>query len=210
MNRALIVVDVQNDFCEGGSMGVAGGAEVALRIGELLHRWSQTDPAHRDYSHVVATRDHHIDPGPHFGDPPDFTDSWPAHCVAGTDGAAFHANLDPQPFDAVFDKGSYQAAYSGFEGTNRDGQGLTEWLVAHEVAAVDVVGIATDHCVRATALDAVAAGLDTRVLLGLTAGVARPTTAQALRQMRGAGVTLQGHPLGMDELEEDARADSAP
>jgi nicotinamidase/pyrazinamidase len=200
MNRALIVVDVQNDFCEGGSMGVAGGAEVALRIGELLHRWSQADPQERGYSHVVATRDHHVDPGPHFGDPPDFVDSWPAHCVAGTDGAAFHANLDPQPFDAVFDKGAHQAAYSGFEGTDRDGRGLAEWLAAHEVGAVDVVGIATDHCVRATAVDAAAAGFDTRVLLGLTAGVARPTTAQALEQMRDAGVDLDGHPLGMDHL----------
>lgn len=200
MRRALIVVDVQNDFCEGGSMGVPGGAEVALRIGELLHRWSQEDPRNRRYSHVVATRDHHVDPGPHFGDPPDFVDSWPVHCVAGTDGAAFHANLDPQPFDAVFDKGAYEAAYSGFEGTDRDGRGLAEWLAAHEVGAVDVVGIATDHCVRATALDAAAAGLDTRVLLGLTAGVARPTTAQALEQLRAAGVELDGHPLGMDDV----------
>lgn len=200
MNRALIVVDVQNDFCEGGSMGVAGGAEVALRIGELLHRWFDADERSRKYRYVVATRDHHVDPGPHFGDPPDFVDSWPAHCVAGTDGAAFHANLDPQPFDAVFDKGSHEAAYSGFEGTDRDGQGLAEWLAAHEVSAVDVVGLTTDHCVRATSLDAVAAGLDTRVLLGLTAGVARPTTAQALEQMRKAGVDLDGHPLGMDNL----------
>ena len=119
MTRALIVVDVQNDFCEGGSMGVAGGAEVALRIGELLHRWAQADPPDRVYSHVVATRDHHVDPGAHFSAEPDFVDSWPRHSVAGTDGAAFHSNLDPQPFDAVFDKGEYEAAYSGFEGADQ-------------------------------------------------------------------------------------------
>lgn len=196
MSRALVVVDVQNDFCEGGSLAVAGGAEVALRIGEVLHRWHESDPGTRDYSHVVATRDHHIDPGGHFAEHPDFVDSWPAHCVAGTDGAAFHANLDPQPFDAIFDKGAYQAAYSGFEGTDRDGRGLADWLREHGVDAVDVVGLATDHCVRATALDAVAAGFETRVLLDLTAGVAEATTASALGEMRAAGADLVGMPHG--------------
>ncbi len=196
MSRALVVVDVQNDFCEGGSMGVPGGAEVALRIGELLHRWQQSD--RDDYGHVVATRDHHVDPGDHFAEQPDFVDSWPAHCVAGTDGAAFHANLDPQPFDAVFDKGDYEAAYSGFEGTDRDGRSLAVWLRSHGITAVDVVGLATDHCVRATALDAAAAGFDTRVWLDLTAGVAEPTTVAAIDAMRKAGVELVGHPHGMD------------
>lgn len=196
MSRALVVVDVQNDFCEGGSMGVPGGAEVALRIGELLHRWQQSD--RDDYGHVVATRDHHVDPGDHFAEQPDFVDSWPAHCVAGTDGAAFHANLDPQPFDAVFDKGDYEAAYSGFEGTDRDGRSLADWLRSHGITAVDVVGLATDHCVRATALDAAAAGFDTRVWLDLTAGVAGPTTVAAIDAMRKAGVELVGHPHGMD------------
>lgn len=196
MSRALVVVDVQNDFCEGGSMGVPGGAEVALRIGELLHRWQQSD--RDDYGHVVATRDHHVDPGDHFAEQPDFVDSWPAHCVAGTDGAAFHANLDPQPFDAVFDKGDYEAAYSGFEGTDRDGRSLADWLRSHGITAVDVVGLATDHCVRATALDAAAAGFDTRVWLDLTAGVAEPTTVAAIDAMRKAGVELVGHPHGMD------------
>ena len=196
MTRALIVVDVQNDFCEGGSLGVAGGSEVALRIGELLHRWSQADAADRRYSHVVATRDHHVDPGDHFGDPPDFVDSWPAHCVVGTDGAAFHPNLDPQPFDAVFDKGAHNAAYSGFEGSDRDGVSLADWLRRHGVDAVDVVGIATDHCVRATVLDAVREGFDTRVRLDLTAGVAPGTTDAAMRDMQDAGAELLGRPVG--------------
>ena len=196
MTRALIVVDVQNDFCEGGSLAVDGGAEVALRIGELLHRWSGgTAPGHR-YSHVVATRDHHVDPGDHFGDPPDFVDSWPAHCVVGTDGAAFHPNLDPQPFDAVFDKGAHNAAYSGFEGSDRDGVSLAAWLRRHGVDAVDIVGIATDHCVRATVLDAVREGFDTRVRLDLTAGVAPDTTDRAVRQMKDAGADLVGRPAG--------------
>jgi nicotinamidase/pyrazinamidase len=195
MKRALIVVDVQNDFCEGGSLAVAGGADVAFGIAEVLKRWSEADPWDRPYDYVVATRDHHIDPGDHFSDSPDFVDSWPRHCVAGTDGVAFHPNLDPQPFDAVFDKGEYQAAYSGFEGTSHDGVGLADWLRRHEVGTVDVVGIATDHCVRATALDAARAGLRTTVLLDLTAGVAAATTMAALDELRGAGVRLEGEPI---------------
>ncbi|SDS25896.1 isochorismatase family protein [Jiangella sp. DSM 45060] len=195
MKRALIVVDVQNDFCEGGSLAVAGGADVAFGIAEVLKRWTDADPWDRRYDYVVATRDHHIDPGGHFSENPDFVDSWPPHCVAGTDGVAFHPNLDPQPFDAVFDKGEYAAAYSGFEGKTHDGAGLADWLRAHEVGTVEVVGIATDHCVRATALDAAHAGLDTTVLLGLTAGVAAGTTAAALDALRSAGVRLEGAPI---------------
>lgn len=195
MKRALIVVDVQNDFCEGGSLAVAGGADVAFGIAEVLKRWTDADPWDRRYDYVVATRDHHIDPGGHFSENPDFVDSWPPHCVAGTDGVAFHPNLDPQPFDAVFDKGEYAAAYSGFEGKTHDGAGLADWLRAHEVGTVEVVGIATDHCVRATALDAAHAGLDTTVLLGLTAGVAAGTTAAALDALRSAGVRLEGTPI---------------
>ena len=190
MTRALIVVDVQNDFCEGGSLPVAGGAAVALRIGELVHAWSQADPEDRRYDYVVATRDHHIDPGGHFSSDPDFVDSWPPHCVAGTDGAAFHANLDPQPFDAVFDKGEQEAAYSGFEGRDRDGRGLARWLREHDVDSVDIAGLATDYCVRATSLDAVREGFATRVLIDLTAGVAPQTTQTAIEEMRRAGAEL--------------------
>jgi nicotinamidase/pyrazinamidase len=190
MRRALIVVDVQNDFCEGGSLAVPGGAEVAFRIGELLHHWSHQDPKAPDYAVAVATRDHHIDPGDHFSHDPDFVDSWPPHCVVGSDGEAFHPNLDPQPFDAVFLKGEHQAAYSGFEGRTAEGDGLAEWLRKHEITDVDVCGIATDHCVRATALDAVANGFSTRVLQRLCAGVAPGTSAKAVAQMQQAGVTV--------------------
>ena len=190
MARALIVVDVQNDFCEGGSLAVDGGAEVAFRIGELLHHWAHKDPKAPDYQLVVATRDHHVDPGDHFSDEPDFDRSWPAHCVVGTDGEAFHPNLDPQPFDAVFLKGEHAAAYSGFEGRTNDGSTLTDWLRRHDVTDVDVCGIATDYCVRATALDAVRDGFATRLLESLCAGVAPTSTASALSEMRHAGVRV--------------------
>ena len=191
MARALIVVDVQNDFCEGGSLAVPGGADVAFRIGELLHKWYDAEPEDRQYAYVVATRDHHIDPGDHFSDHPDYEDSWPRHCVAGTDGVSFHPNLDPQPFDAIFDKGEYAAAYSGFEGKSHEGgRDLADWLRDKGVSDVDVCGIATDYCVRATALDSRQAGFGTTVLTKLTAGVAPGSTEQALHDLRAAGVTL--------------------
>ncbi len=190
MSRALIVVDVQNDFCEGGSLAVTGGADVAFRIGLLLHEWQDAEPEERTYAHVVATRDHHVDPGSHFSANPDFDQSWPRHCVVGTDGVSFHPNLDPQPFDAIFDKGEYAAAYSGFEGKNHNGTGLADWLREHEVSGVDVCGIATDYCVRATALDAAKAGFDTTVLTDLTAGVAPATTQEALTELANAGVRV--------------------
>jgi len=187
MTRALIIVDVQNDFCEGGSLAVTGGAAVATAITELARS--------AGYDHVVATRDHHVDPGAHFAGEPDFVDSWPAHCVVGTAGVDLHPNLDHGPIEGVFDKGEYAAAYSGFEGVAADGRRLAEWLQSAGVDRVDVVGIATDHCVRATALDAVAAGYATTVLLGHTAGVAGATTERALVEMRAAGVHLVGTPV---------------
>jgi nicotinamidase/pyrazinamidase len=190
MKRALIVVDVQNDFCEGGSLAVHGGAEVAFRIGQLLHHWSNQDPKAPDYDLAVATRDHHVDPGDHFSDRPDFDTSRPAHCVVGTDGEAFHPNLDPQPFDAVFLKGENAAAYSGFEGRSGDGTTLADWLREHDVTDVDVCGIATDYCVRATALDAVENGFDTRLLPSLCAGVAPASTYSAIQEMERAGVRV--------------------
>ena len=191
MKRALIVVDVQNDFCEGGSLAVAGGADVAFRIGRLLHAWQDAEPRDKQYAYVVATRDHHIDPGDHFSREPDFEHSWPRHCVVGTDGEAFHPNLDPQPFDAVFLKGEYAAAYSGFEGKDPSGTGLADWLRRHDVTDVEVCGIATDYCVRATALDAAREGFETTVLEGLCAGVAPETTSAALDEMAAAGISLR-------------------
>ena len=138
----------------------------------------------------MATRDHHIDPGDHFSKDPDFVHSWPAHCVVGTDGEAFHPNLDPQPFDAVFLKGEHAAAYSGFEGVCADGTGLADWLRSHGITHVDVCGIATDYCVRATALDAVRAGFETTLLESMCAGVAPESTRAAVAEMTDAGVRI--------------------
>ena len=188
MTRALIVVDVQNDFCEGGSLPISGGADVAFRINGLIHAWHEAEPHSREYAVVVATRDHHIDPGHHFSDDPDYIDSWPPHCVVGTDGAAFHPNLDPQPFDAVFLKGEHEPAYSGFEGVLSDGTDLTTWLRAHDVDEVDICGLATDYCVRLSALDATKAGFGTRVLTDYIAGVAPETSDAALKEIAAAGV----------------------
>ncbi|MEZ5150496.1 isochorismatase family protein [Rhodococcus zopfii] len=186
MTRALIVVDVQNDFCEGGALAVAGGAAVATDLSRYLADTTGL------YAHVVATRDHHIDPGDHFSDEPDFVDSWPPHCRVGTPGAEFHPALDLSRVEAVFSKGAFEAAYSGFEGTGEAGESLTDWLRERAVTAVDVVGIATDHCVRATTLDAVEAGFATRVLLRYTAGVSDVTVEAALTRLREAGVELVG------------------
>jgi nicotinamidase/pyrazinamidase len=187
--RALIIVDVQNDFCEGGSLAVIGGAAVARAISQHL-------AAGYDYGHIVATRDFHIDPGAHFSDHPDYAASWPPHCVAGTSGADFHPNLDTGPVEAVFAKGAHAAAYSGFEGADEAGTPLADWLHERGVDKVDVVGIATDYCVRATAADAAKAGFATRVLLSLTAGVALESTAKAIEDLRAAGVELTGTPAG--------------
>jgi nicotinamidase/pyrazinamidase len=181
--RALIIVDVQNDFCEGGSLGVTGGAAAAGAINDYLS-------ASNDYRYAVATQDFHIDPGAHFSNRPDYSSSWPPHCLAGSAGAEFHPSLEPGRIHAVFRKGAYAAAYSGFEGVDDTGTSLADWLRRHDVDQVDVVGLATDHCVRNTAEDAVREGLTTRVLLDLTAGVAEESTAAAIDAMRTAGVAL--------------------
>jgi nicotinamidase/pyrazinamidase len=181
--RALLIVDVQNDFCEGGSLEVVGGQSVAHAISEFLE-------TPRGYHHIVATKDFHIDPGDHFSDNPDFAASWPRHCVVGTHGADFHRDFDHSRVEAVFTKGRFEAAYSGFEGTDEAGTSLGDWLRQRDVDEVDIAGIATDYCVLATATDAAAAGFTTRVLLDLTAGVAPATTANAIDEMRAAGVAV--------------------
>ena len=209
MTRALIIVDVQNDFCEGGSLAVAGGAAVAAGVSAALTGSPDGSSvggagvggagvgSARHWDHVVATKDYHIDPGAHFGNPPDYVDSWPPHCVVGTDGPEFHEALDTDRIEAVFKKGEHEAAYSGFQGHTEiqgNSTGLAEWLRMHDVTDVDVVGIATDHCVKATALDAAAEGFHTTVLLNLTAGVTRETTDAALTALREGGATLVGTP----------------
>ncbi|WP_045730577.1 isochorismatase family protein [Pseudarthrobacter chlorophenolicus] len=206
MSRALIIVDVQNDFCEGGSLAVDGGAAVAGAISEYV------DAHHNEFDHIVATQDWHIDPGSHFSDNPDFKDSWPAHCVAGTRGAELHPDLDTEYIEAYFRKGQYAAAYSGFEGLlapedavptgerqagsnadaleeDGDAVGLDDWLQSHDVEDVVVVGLATDYCVRATSLDAVQAGYSVTVVRSLTAGIAEDLE-ETVAEMELGGVDV--------------------
>lgn len=191
MTSALIIVDLQNDFID-GSLAVADGEQAAARIANLV----QGKPP---YDVIVTTQDWHIDPGPHFSDTPDFTNTWPVHCKAGTRGAELSPRLDPilGRIDARFYKGELNAAYSGFEGVNGTTPdshlGLAAWLREHAITEVDVVGIATDYCVKATALDAVKEGLKTAVLLPYTAtvdGLAGGSGEQALIEMRKAGVEI--------------------
>jgi nicotinamidase/pyrazinamidase len=183
--RALIITDVQNDFCEGGSLEVVGGSAVARAVNHLL-------AGHHGYDHIVATKDYHVDPDGHFSDHPDYAASWPPHCVVGTIGADFHPDLETSAIEAVFFKGAYTAAYSGFEGKDEDGTPLADWLQERGVDEVDVVGIATDYCVHATAADAARAGFLTRVLVDLTAGVAPESSARAIEDLRAAGVEVVG------------------
>jgi nicotinamidase/pyrazinamidase len=169
---------------------VAGGAAVARAVSEHLAGGGH------EYAHVVATQDYHVDPGSHFSDHPDYAASWPPHCVVGTPGADFYPDLDTSVVEAVFRKGQHAAAYSGFEGFDDSGTPLGDWLRGHDVDEVDVVGIATDYCVHATAADAARAGFATRVLLDLTAGVAPESTAKAIEDLRDDGVELTGAPAG--------------
>ncbi|HLV05007.1 isochorismatase family protein [uncultured Georgenia sp.] len=183
--RALLVVDVQPTFCEGGALPVAGGNDVARAIAEYA-------AANRDrYDLVVTTQDWHIDPGRHFATPPeepDFVDTWPPHGVAGTEEAELHPALADLVPDASVKKGQYAAAYSGFEGTDEDGRTLEQILQG--VTAVDVVGLAESHCVKETALDAVRLGMSARVLSDLTAPVTPEQGERAREQLRAAGVEI--------------------
>ena len=186
MARALFIIDVQNDFTEGGSLGVDGGAAVAAAITEHL----RLNPD--DYDVVIASRDWHDsdnDNGGHFATdaPPDFVHTWPAHCVAGTDGAEYHPSIDTGLIDIHVRKGQGVPAYSIFEGTTDDGRSVPQALDELRITEIDVVGIATDYCVRASALDAIEHGRDVRVLRNLVAGVAAESSEQALSEIASAG-----------------------
>ena len=189
MTSALLIVDVQNDFTEGGALGVDGGAAVAAGVTELLH--ARAD----DYGLVVASRDWHDgddDNGGHFATtaPPDFVTTWPVHCVAGTDGAEYHPALDTAGIGVHIRKGQGRPAYSAFDGTTETGEVLADLLRDRGVTDLDVVGIATDYCVRASALDALGAGVRVRVLTDLVAGVAPASSDAALTELQGAGAQL--------------------
>lgn len=188
MGRALIVVDVQRDFCEGGSLAVAGGSAVAAAISD--HIASAGD----SYDLVVATRDWHVDPGTHFagaGQEPDFAATWPPHCVVGTAGSEWHPDLRLPDETVVVSKGQHAAAFSGFEGQAPGGENLAAVLRGRGVDEVVVVGIATSFCVKATALDAVAGGFATRVLTRFTADVDPAQTPATLALLSDAGVRVE-------------------
>lgn len=184
VRRALIIVDVQPTFCEGGALAVTGGNAVAERIAAYVS-------AHRDdYALVITTQDWHIDPGDHFSSEPDFIDTWPVHGVADSAEAQLHPALSALEADAAVKKGQYAAAYSGFEGVDEDGRTLADILSAAGIEAVDVVGLAESHCVKDTALDAVAQGYRVRVLTDLTEPVSPELGRAARDDMRAAGVEL--------------------
>ncbi|PZF58927.1 nicotinamidase [Curtobacterium sp. MCSS17_008] len=186
MARALLIVDVQNDFTEGGALGVTGGAAVAKRISAFLGRHAD------EYDLIVASRDWHHgddDNGGHFAGPegPDYVDTWPVHCVAGTPGADYHPDLDTSVVDVHVFKGRGRPDYSAFQASTDDGTTLPDLLADRRVVTVDVVGIATDHCVRASALDARAAGYDVAVYEDLVAGVDPDRSARALDEISAVG-----------------------
>lgn len=188
MSRALLIIDVQNDFCEGGALAVAGGAAVASKISDYLESSS--------YDLVVASRDWHDadnNNSGHFAEPgtqPDYLTTWPVHCVANTDGANYHSNLETSGIDLEIYKGQGQNGYSIFEGVTGDGEKFADVLMRNNITDVDVVGIATDYCVLASALDAKKQNLKVRVISSLTAGVSAQTTEAAIDQLIDSGVEV--------------------
>jgi nicotinamidase/pyrazinamidase len=187
MSKALFIVDVQNDFTEGGALGVDGGDAVAERISRYLSGHGE------EYSLIIASRDWHDadnDNGGHFGKEPDFADSWPIHCVSGTAGAEYDPGLDTSMVTHHVKKGQGRPAYSLFEGTTEQGETVSQLLSTFGVVDVDVAGIATDYCVRASALDAIEHGRHVRILTDLIAGVANESSDAALAELAHAGAEL--------------------
>lgn len=188
MARALLVIDVQNDFCEGGALAVAGGAQVASKISSYLES--------AKYDLVIASRDWHTageTNSGHFaevGSEPNYTTTWPVHCVANTEGAKYHPNLSTAKIDVDIYKGQGQNGYSIFEGVTETGQSFSDLLAKHAIKEVDVVGIATDHCVLASATDAKKHGLKVRVISSLTAGVSSESTEAAIDRMVDEGIEV--------------------
>ena len=183
-STALVIVDVQNDFCPGGSLACDGGDDVASAISDYMRENGDS------YAAVVGTKDWHIDPGDHFSENPDFVHSGPVHCKVGTRGAQSHPNLDTEPIEAWFLKGEYTSAYSGCEGhLEGSDQLLAQWMKDRGITHVDVYGIATGYCVKATALD-LAETTSVRLLPQLCAHVAQESADAAIAEMKAAGVTV--------------------
>jgi nicotinamidase/pyrazinamidase len=190
MTRALFVIDVQNDFCEGGALACQGGALVAKNITDYL----KSNKSNYDY--VIASRDWHTpndSNGGHFpapGNEPDFVNNWPLHCIAGESGSDYHPNLDASLIDIHIKKGQGQHGYSIFEGTTDSGERIQDLIQRLGITDVDVVGIATDYCVRASSLDAKNEGLRVRVITSLTTGVAAQSTESAIDEMVDQGIEV--------------------
>lgn len=184
MANALLIVDVQPTFCEGGELPIDGGNACAERIAEFVELHND------DYDFIVTTQDWHIEPGEHFSREPDFVDTWPPHGVAGSDNAEVHRALSDVHVDYAVKKGQYEAAYSGFEGETPDGTLLEDVLRDEGIDSVDVVGLALSHCVKETALDARKLGARVRVFRDLTEPVSQELGENAVEELRAAGVTV--------------------
>ena len=189
MRNALLIVDVQVDFVEGGSLGVQGGLNVAAMIARHIRHFKN------EYEFVVASRDYHENAPDHISDHPDFQITWPPHCMVGTPGAQFVPTIQnlvrEKYIHEVVTKGRNAAAYSAFDALDKRGHPLLDVLQEHRVDHVDVCGIATDYCVRASALDARKHEYQVRVLTNLCAAVKEETGLQALEEMKAAGCQLQ-------------------
>lgn len=194
MARALLVIDVQNDFCEGGALACEGGSAVAGKISEYLQQHKS------DYDFVIASRDWHTpgdSNGGHFpsdGTAPDYVSTWPLHCIANTKGAEYHPNLNQQLIDIHIKKGQGAPGYSIYEGIAESGETFEDLLKRLQIESVDVVGIATDYCVRASALDSAKHNLDVRVISSLTAGVSPASVEKSIDEMVDAGVAVVAKP----------------
>ncbi|MFB2581042.1 isochorismatase family protein [Herbiconiux sp. P15] len=189
MAKALFIIDVQNDFIEGGALGVTGGTAVAEGISRLLAEHPDT------YEFVIASRDWHdpeSDNGGHFAldEDPDFVSTWPVHCVAGTHGAEYHDELTTRAIDHHVRKGQGEPAYSIYEGTTEEGGTVRELLDANGIIDIDIAGLATDHCVRASALDAIEHGRRVRIITDLVAGVSPDASREAIAELARAGADL--------------------
>ncbi len=175
---ALIIVDIQNDFCPGGALGVANGDAVVRVINHIMD----------NFEHLVFSRDWHPQDHCSFSDTPEYRDgSWPVHCVQDSPGAEFHGDLRV-PLDAVFVCKATDPdveAYSVFSGT-----GLLEELRRRKVTRIFLAGLATDYCVRFSALEALKLGFETYVVVDACRGVAEETTRTALAEMKEAGVAF--------------------
>ncbi len=184
VRRAIVVVDPQPDFFEDGPLPIAGATATAKRIRDYLAEHAA------NFDLMIVTQDWHVNPGEHWSSTPNYVSTWPVHCAADSPGAQVHEALADVAWNAVIHKGAHEGAYSGFDGHRADGASLAAILTEQGVGNLTVVGFATDHCVKATALDARTLGFEVQVPLDLCAGVAPESTRSAIAEMESAGVSV--------------------